>query len=183
MAKKSVLGLYTEEDSAADALDNLRDAGFEEGEYELLTGTPYPEGTFGEAEPEHHLFRWPLIGAACGFTGGLIISAGTQMAYPLITGGKPILSIPPMAIIMYEGTMLGAIIFTIIGIIFESRLPRLFMGAYSEKITEGHIGVTVTTEEGRTGVAEEALKKAGAEGDIIRGWEQLKSVSNVFKSI
>ena len=171
MAKKSVLGLYTEEDSAADALDNLRDAGFEEGEYELLTGTPYPEGTFGEAEPEHHLFRWPLIGAACGFTRGLIITAGTQMAYPLITGGKPILSIPPMAIIMYEGTMLGAIIFTIIGIIFESRLPRLFMGAYSEKITEGHIGVTVTTEEGRTGVAEEALKKAGAEGDIIRGWE------------
>ena len=171
MAKKSVLGLYTEEDSAADALDNLRDAGFEEGEYELLTGTPYPEGTFGEAEPEHHLFRWPLIGAACGFTGGLIITAGTQMAYPLITGGKPILSIPPMAIIMYEGTMLGAIIFTIIGIIFESRLPRVFMGAYSEKITEGHIGVTVTTEEGRTGVAEEALKKAGAEGDIIRGWE------------
>ena len=171
MAKKSVLGLYTEEDSAADALDNLRDAGFEEGEYELLTGTPYPEGTFGEAEPEHHLFRWPLIGAACGFTGGLIITAGTQMAYPLITGGKPILSIPPMAIIMYEGTMLGAIIFTIIGIIFESRLPRLFMGAYSEKITEGHIGVTVTTEEGRTGVAEDALKKAGAEGDIIRGWE------------
>ena len=171
MAKKSVLGLYTEEDSAADALDNLRDAGFEEGEYELLTGTPYPEGTFGEAEPEHHLFRWPLIGAACGFTGGLIIPAGTQMAYPLITGGKPILSIPPMAIIMYEGTMLGAIIFTIIGILFESRLPRLFMGAYSEKITEGHIGVTVTTEEGRTEVAEEALKKAGAEGDIIRGWE------------
>ncbi|SVA37998.1 uncharacterized protein METZ01_LOCUS90852 [marine metagenome] len=171
MAKKSVLGLYTEEDSAADALDNLRDAGFEEGEYELLTGTPYPEGTFGEAEPEHHLFRWPLIGAACGFTGGLIITAGTQMAYPLITGGKPILSIPPMAIIMYEGTMLGAIIFTIIGIIFESRLPRLFMGAYSEKITEGHIGVTVTTDEGRTGVAEEALKEAGAEGDIIRGWE------------
>ena len=171
MAKKSVLGLYTEEDSAADALDNLRDAGFEEGEYELLTGTPYPEGTFGEAEPEHHLFRWPLIGAACGFTGGLIITAGTQMAYPLITGGKPILSIPPMAIIMYEGTMLGAIIFTIIGILFESRLPRLFMGAYSEKITEGHIGVTVTTEEGRTEVAEEALKKARAEGDIIRRLE------------
>ena len=171
MAKRSVLGLYTEEDAAADALDNLRDAGFEENEYEILTGTPYPEGTFGEAEPHHNLYRWPLIGAACGFTGGLIITAGTQMAYPLITGGKPILSIPPMAIIMYEGTMLGAIIFTIIGIIFESRLPRLFMGAYSEKITEGHIGVTVTTEEGRTGDAEESLKKAGTTEDIIRGWE------------
>ena len=100
MAKRSVLGLYTEEDAAADALDNLRDAGFEENEYEILTGTPYPEGTFGEAEPHHNLYRWPLIGAACGFTGGLIITAGTQMAYPLITGGKPILSIPPMATTM-----------------------------------------------------------------------------------
>ena len=67
MAKRSVLGLYTEEDSAADALDNLRDAGFGEGEYEILTGTPYPEGTFGEAARQHKLYRWPLIGAACGF--------------------------------------------------------------------------------------------------------------------
>jgi len=45
MAKRSVLGLYTEEDSAADALDNLREAGFEEDECEILTGVPYPEGT------------------------------------------------------------------------------------------------------------------------------------------
>ena len=76
-----------------------------------------------------------------------------------------------MAIIMYEGSMLGAIIFTVIGIIFESRLPRLFMGAYSEKITEGHIGVTVTTEADRTDAAEEALKQAGIDGEIIRGWQ------------
>ena len=171
MAKRSVLGLYSEEDSAADALDNLREAGFEEGEYEILTGVPYPEGTFGEAEPEHKLYRWPLIGAACGFTIALLISAGTELAYPLITGGKPILSITAMAIIMYEGSMLGAIIFTVIGIIFESRLPRIFMGAYSEKITEGHIGVTVTTDETRTDVAETALNKAGTDGEIIRGWE------------
>ena len=103
MPKRSVLGLYTDEDAAADALDNLRDAGFGDGEYEILTGTPYPEGTFGEAEPKHNLYRWPLIGAICGFTIALLITAGTQTAYPLITGGKPILSIPPMAIIMYEG--------------------------------------------------------------------------------
>jgi hypothetical protein len=45
------------------------------------------------------------------------------------------------------------------------------MGAYSEKITEGHIGVTVTTDETRTDVAETALNKAGTDGEIIRGWE------------
>lgn len=172
MAKKSVLGLFTEDqvDEAGDAMEALASAGYTTNEYEVLTGTPYPEGTFGEAEPKHKLFRWPLTGAACGFIVGLLLTAGSQLAFPLVTGGKPILSIPPMAIIMYEGTMLGAITFTIVGIILESRLPRMFMGAYDKRISDGYIGVTVTTEEDRIPKAEEVLKQAGA-GDITRGWE------------
>ena len=101
---------------------------------------------------------------------GFLITAGTQVAYPLVTGGKPVLGVPPMAIIMYEGTMLGAIIFTIIGVVFESRLPRIFMGAYDTRITEGYIGVTVTTSEDKIEEAEKILKNIGAE-DIKRGWE------------
>ena len=169
-AKRSVIGLFSEEDAAADAIDVLREAGFTQGEYEILTGTPYPEGTFGEGEPVHRLFRFPLFGAACGFLVGLAFTVGTQLAFPLVTGGKPILSIPPMAIIMYELTLLGAILFTIVGIVFESRLPRLFMGAYDARITEGLIGVTVTTDEENIALAEESLNQAGAE-DLKRGWE------------
>ena len=75
-----------------------------------------------------------------------------------------------MAIIVYEGTMLGAIIFTVVGIIFESRLPRMFMGAYDTRITEGYIGITVTTEEDRVGKAEDVLRQFSTE-DIKRGWE------------
>ena len=93
------------------------------------------------------------------------------MAYPLATGGKPILSVPPMAIVMYEGTMLGAIIMTDFGIVFESRLPRMFMGAYDDRITEGYIGIVVTTQKDRITDAENVLEKAGAE-DIKRGWEE-----------
>ena len=171
IGRRSVLGLFTEEDSAADAMDALSAAGFSQGEYEVLTGTPYPEGTFGEAEPIHKLYRFPLIGAACGFIVGLLVTTGSQLAFPLVTGGKPILSIPPMAIVMYEGTMLGAILFTVVGIIFESRLPRLFMGAYDTRITEGYIGVAVTTDPEKIPVAEEALRGAGAE-DITRSWEK-----------
>ena len=170
MAQKSVVGLFPDEDVAADAMDAVKAAGFGEGEYEVLTGTPYPEGTFGEAEPVHKLYRFPLIGAVCGFIVGLALTVGTQLAFPLVTGGKPILSIPPMAIVMYEGTLLGAILFTVFGIIFESRLPRLFMGAYDERITEGYIGVAVTTDEVRVSNAEDTLKEAGAE-EVKRGWE------------
>ena len=170
MAERSVIGLFTEEDKAADAMDALRDAQFEENEVEVLSGTPYPEGTFGEAEPVHKLYRFPLMGAACGFIVALLLTAGTQIAYPLVAGGKPIFSIPPMAIIMYEGTMLGAILFTVVGIVFESRLPRLFMGAYDTRITEGYLGITVTSGEDRMAQAEETLRNAGAE-EIKRGWE------------
>ena len=170
MALRSVIGLFTDVDRAADAMDSVKAAGFEQGEYEVLTGTPYPEGTFGEAEPVHKLYRFPLIGAACGFIVAILLTAGTQLAYPLVTGGKPILSIPPMTIIIYEGTMLSAILFTVLGILFESRLPRLFMGAYDTRITEGYIGISVTTKEEKVGAAEDALRTAGAE-EIKRGWE------------
>ena len=167
MGKRSVLGLYTEEDSAADALDNLREAGFEEHECEILTGVPYPEGTFGEAEPEHHLYRWPLIGAACGFTIALLITAGTELAYPLVTGGKPILSIPAMAIIMYEGSMLGAIVFTVLGVLFESRLPKRNMGLYDTRITDGYVGILVSCPEEKANQAEKLMRDSGAE-DVRR---------------
>ena len=170
MGQKSVIGLFTDVDAAADAMDAVAAAGYPPGNYEVLTGTPYPEGTFGEAEPVHKLYRFPLIGAACGFIVGLLLTAGTQIAVPLVTGGKPLLSIPPMAIIMYEGTMLGAILFTVVGIIFESRLPRPFMGAYDTRITEGHIGVVISGAEDQMDNAESVLRDSGAE-DVKRSWE------------
>ena len=170
IGQRSVIGLFTDEDVAADAFDPVGNSGFESSEYEILTGTPYPEGTFGEEEPVHKLYRYPLVGAACGFIVALLLTTGTQIAFPLVAGGKPLLSIPPMAIIMYEGTMLGAILFTVFGILVESRLPRLFMGAYDTRITEGYIGITVTTSPERIGEAEDVLNKAGAE-EVKRGWE------------
>ena len=171
MEKRSIVGLFTDENVVANALDSLKSQGYEDSEYDVISGTPYPEGTFGEAEPVHKLFRWPLIGAVCGFIIGIVLTTGTQLAFPLVTGGKPILSIPPMAIIIYEGTMLGAILFTVIGIIVESRLPRMFMGAYDTRITEGYIGVSVVSTEDRAIRAEEVLKQAGAE-EVKRGWEK-----------
>ena len=86
----------------------------------------------------------------------------TQVAYPLVTGGKPILSLPPMAVVTYEGTMLGAILFTVMGIIFESRLPKPKAGLYDTRITEGFIGVLVNTEEERLNQVQELLTQAGA---------------------
>ncbi|MBH66246.1 MAG: hypothetical protein CL784_07010 [Chloroflexi bacterium] len=163
MMTTSILGLFQQPEPAADAMDGLKEAGFELGTFDVLTGTPYPEGAFGEHVPQHRLFRFPAFGAIIGFTLSIFLTAVTQLAYPLVTGGKPILSIFAMLIIMYEMTMLAGVIATVIGIIFESRLPNLKPGVYDTRITEGWIGVVITfDDDAKVSEAESVLNKAGA---------------------
>ena len=162
MAKQAVLGLYSDANYAAEAGDSLKEAGLTNEDFDFLTGTPYPEGAFGERHSNHKLYIFPIMGAICGLTAGILLTSMTQIAYPMVTGGKPILALPPMAIISYEATLLGAILFTVIGIIFESRLPRLRLGLYDNRITEGMIGVLVECDEAQTARVEQVLTQAGA---------------------
>jgi hypothetical protein len=168
----SVLGLFRDPDSVAAALDALRAAGFNGTDFKILSGVPYPEGAFGEEPERHRLYVFPFVGAACGLSVGLLLTIGTQLAFPLDTGGKPVLSIPPMINVMYEGTMIGAVLFTVLGIIFESRLPSLAPTPYDPRISEGYIGVLVSRAENRMAVAERALRSAGAIDILPRGHDQ-----------
>jgi hypothetical protein len=160
MANRGLLGLFREVDEAVNAADNLKDQGVTD--FEVLSGSPYPEGAFGEAPSPHKLYVFPLIGAALGLSVALLLTAGTQLAFPLVTGGKPILALPAMFIISYEGTMLGAVLFTILGVIFESRLPRMGTGLYDTRITEGYIGIAVAVPEEQVDKIRDAFESANA---------------------
>jgi molybdopterin-containing oxidoreductase family membrane subunit len=162
MAKLPILGLFNDANAAADAGDGLRSAGVSDNDFDFLTDAPYPEGAFGEREEKHKLYVYPFIGALLGLTSALLLTTMTQVAYPMVTGGKPIISLPPMAVISYEGTMLGAILFTVLGIIFESRLPNLKKGLYDTRITEGYIGVLVNAEQTQHDRVANVLNQAGA---------------------
>jgi len=166
MAIRAILGLFETADSAADAGDALKNASVDQGNIDFLTDAPYPEGAFGERPEKHRLYIFPFLGALVGLTIGILLTSMTQMAYPLVQGGKPILSLPPMAVVTYESTMLSAIIFTIIGVVFESRLPRAKIGLYDTRITEGYIGVLVNVEEDQISSVSGILSGAGAV-DII----------------
>ena len=152
---------------AAESGASLNRANISENDYDFLTDAPYPEGAFGERHESHRLYVFPFVGALIGITAGIILTTMTQLAYPLTQGGKPILSLPPMAIVTYETTMLGAIIFTVLGIIFESRLPKTKLGLYDTRITEGYIGVLVNVEEEQLNEVSGILTQAGAV-DVVR---------------
>ena len=162
MAKKSILGLFDNAETAADATDVLLENGCTQEDFDVLTGSPYPEGAFGEREEKHRLYLFPFIGATLGLTAAILLTSMTQLAYPLVTGGKPILALPAMAVVSYEGTMLGAILFTCLGVVFESRLPKLKNGLYDTRITEGYIGVLASVEDGQLDQTTGILNQSGA---------------------
>ena len=158
----SLLGLFEAPEAAAAAVEALRGRPVAADRLDVLTDAPYPPGSFGEDPAPHRLYVFPFIGAACGFAVGLLVTAGTQLSFPLVTGGKPLLALPAMLIILYEGTMLGAIIVTIAGILFESRLPQALPTVYDPRITEGYIGVLARVPQARAAAALHALRDAGA---------------------
>jgi hypothetical protein len=162
MANTKLMGLFQDPEQAAGAMTKLKEDGFPVEDLDVYSGSPFPEGSFGEHEPEMRLYMFPLVGALVGFAIGLLWTAGTQISYPLVTGGKPLLSIPPMTIIMYENTMLGAIIFTVLGVLFESRLPRASLGLYDSRITEGYIGIALRSPEDRVEAADLVFRQSGA---------------------
>ena len=68
---------------------------------------------------------------------------------------------------LFRFTMLGAIIATVLGILFESRIPNPFAGIYDERITEGYIGITIVCDEDKIESLENIFKTNGAEDIII----------------
>jgi hypothetical protein len=156
-----MLAIFDAPEAVASAMRALRAADFSGRDLSVVSSVPYTEGTFGEAPEKHRLYLFPFVGAACGFAVGLLLTVGTQLSYPVITGGKPLLAIPPMLIVLFEATLLGAIILTVAGVIFESRLPSIADVPHDARISEGYVGLAVRSEA-RRDEAERLLRACGA---------------------
>ncbi len=66
-----------------------------------------------------------LVGAASGTASGFALTILTSLSWPLIVGGKPIVSIPPFIIIAFALTILFGALATFAGFLLLSRLPSL----------------------------------------------------------
>lgn len=66
-----------------------------------------------------------LVGAASGTVTGFAFTILTSLSWPLIMGGKPIVSIPPFIIIAFALTILFGALSAFAGFLLLSRLPSL----------------------------------------------------------
>ena len=161
MATQAILGLFDDASAAADAGDALKASGVSETDYHFLTDIPYPEGAFGERMEKHTLFLWPLIGGALGIVLALIVAGMTPLAVPMTIEPKPILALPPLAVICYAGAMLGAILFSVFGIAMSMK-AKLASPHTDDRIASGLIGVLVNAGADQGPRVTEILNEAGA---------------------
>jgi hypothetical protein len=83
--------------------------------------------------------------------------------WPLITGGKPIVSLPPFVIIAFELTILFGALSTVLGLLITARLPRMRVQVvYDPSFSSGRFGVYVAAPPGREADARRLLGDNGA---------------------
>lgn len=155
------LGIFSHLNLVVEVVRRLRREGYKE----LRINSPAP---FHEIEevlgPRVSSVRvYTLMGAILGFVSGFALTIGTSLAWPLITGGKPIISIPPFLIIVFELTILFGGIGALIGVLLNARLPRIsFDSTYDPRFSEDLFGVFVSCAKENFSSVEEILKSSGA---------------------
>lgn len=161
-----VYGVFSDADAALRAASALRISGSElhikPESIRVISSEPLEEEIEASGE-KHSSMPWIAVaGGICGGTGGYALAAFTQRTYPLPTGGMPIVALWPTGIVIYELTMLGAILATIITFLVTASLPRYRNRIYDPEVSHGKILVALTNAEDHTHL-EQRLHELGAE--------------------
>ena len=124
----------------------------------------YAEEFHGEAAVgESRIGFLSLAGAIIGAAAGLLLTIGTSMQWPLITGGQPIISLPPFFVISFELTILFGVIATVLGMLWGVRRSTTKTGSYQPRFSADRFGIQVICDESQVASVKNLLFTAGAE--------------------
>lgn len=159
-SRPGVLASYEYLDATVDTIKTLRAQGFEE----ITAFAPFPEHhiehALGYENSPVRIFT--LVGGLTGMATGFAFTTFTAMDWPLVTGGKPILSIPAFIIPTFEMTILFGALFTVVGVLWNMRIPDTSSRVvYDPEFSNGHFGVYVTASADRLSEARSILESNG----------------------
>lgn len=90
---------------------------------------PHPdheiEEVFEKYVPKSKVKYFTLLGGLAGTITGFAFTIYTVLSWPLISGGKPLVSIPAFIVIAFELTILFGALSSLLGFAFFSRLPNI----------------------------------------------------------
>ena len=162
MAMVQTLGVFDSGTKTADAITRLRATGIKT--FKAYSPTPdhaIDQALHVEVSPVR---TFTLIGALLGCFTGFAFPIYTVYDWPLITGGKALVSIPPFVVIAFELTILFGAIGGLIGFLWLAGLPMLKRPVVDDpRFTNDKFGLLVSCEESQTAGMRAALEASGAE--------------------
>ena len=159
-----VVGVFAHVDTTVKALEELRAQGYQDLEVYMPAPMHEIEDVMERGRPVSRVRLFTLIGALTGTASGFTLTIWSAMQWGLVTGGKPIASIPPFVVIAFELTILFGGLATALGLFLLGRLPRFRpSAAYDPRFSNDRFGVAVQCPPGRGASVGEILRGAGAE--------------------
>ena len=168
--KIRLLALYKDIEHAANGTDILHELGIKDHQVEVVTGSPIKPEMLGRHHPHTNVPRYALAGAGTGLFVGFLLAFVTPRLYELNVGGKPTSPGAPSIVVMFEMIMLLMLIFTFIGVFFESNYPSFKKKEYVPEISDGDIVFLFDCAPEEEAKFEKSLTQAGA--DSVRKIEE-----------
>lgn len=166
MNETTLTGVYASGNAAAEAAAAIRQAGL--GTVETVGPTANHALLAAVPRTASPVRLFTLLGALAGCAVGIALPVYTMLAWPLMVGGMPAVSIPPVVIIAFELSMLGAALGGLAGLLALSGLarPRGWLSGGQppgRRFTVDRFGVLVTCAERRRAEVRAHLERSGAE--------------------
>lgn len=141
---KTVLALCDDPETAQRAFDALEGCGLSATDITVVSSQPLEMFAFGRDHGGTWMPWLAALGGVVGGTCGFWLTGTAQTLWPLQTGGMPIVTTWTNGIIIYELTMLGAIVATLGTFLASAGLPKRRPPLYDPAVSEGRILVGVT---------------------------------------
>jgi hypothetical protein len=162
-----VLGVFPHLDTASEAIRRLR-----EGGVPLTVYSPTPrhevEEALGTKESPVRIFT--LVGAFTGTAAGTALATWASIDWPLIVGGKEIVSLPAFSVIMFELTILIGALSTVAGLFILGRIPHVGPAEapiYHPSFTAGNFGVFAHVSRDRYDDVQRIMNESGSEEVLV----------------
>jgi len=165
---RAIYALYADPDAAERAVSAIRAVGPELGidarDIEVQSSEPLEEYEFGRPRTETVMPWLAALGGLLGGLSGFVLASWTQKAYPIPTGGMPIVTLWADGIITFELTMFGAILAALLTLLLSARLPSWRRKLHDPEISDGKILIGVVNPPGPALVElEKRMREAGAD--------------------
>lgn len=158
----SVYGTFAHYDTVLTVLRLLQDRDFRH----VTVFSPVPLHVVEEVldQGPSPVRYFTLGGGLLGALTGMVLTIATSLHYPLITGGKPLVSVPPFLVIAFELAILFGALGTVLGLLLNIRLPHVHLApGYSPRFSEDQFGLRVQCPVDQREAVRMLMETSGAE--------------------